>query len=597
MQQHRKVRLATTWALTAALALAAFGAADFARPAAAAGNMPITTSAKKAGHIEVTNVHQVEMSRVPQASAADLAKPARSVPVFYPMGQKAHALAQHRAGGSAAPNTGASPPTITGKSAGSVALPSVYNLWDGQKDSAATCPYSHGCQPPDMGLAANGAGQVMQSVNTSLALYDIIGTIQPGWPKTAQAFFGVPNPGSPTACDPNGPYLSYPRSWWDPYRNRWGQAILQVEGAFGLNICPFQTKYWVAISNTSNPNGTWTIFAINMAFGSDPTGFADFAQFGFDAEGIFLSANVFNNAGTTFEYAEIVGCGYPTNLTTCNGWSQFTMNGTIQLDSLNPTVDSLNAGARPGAELFATVFNGLDPSGDDCVTRACHGAVVLAWADPIGANHLTSRFVDTTLGYLEPPGADQPSCPNGAGCIDTGDLRFSGTPFYSHGSLYAANTNGCLNAFHQLAACIHWYRFKITLDSTGGLTNLVVAEDNVIFANANTTTFPSLMYPVLAADLDGDILMGYDYTGDSIYPSINVTSKNVTDPDGIWSGGPGFTTVAGTVNTTNTAWGAYTAMSYNAPYQDFIWLASEYPNPTTGDWNTKVMRLKIAFPR
>jgi len=102
---------------------------------------------------------------------------------------------------------------------------------------------------------------VFQGVNTSFAVYNTSGTLQTGWPKNALSFFGVPNPG---ACDPAGPFLSDPRAFYDANHGRFWAATLQVEGAFGLNSCPFKTLYWIAVSKTSDPRGVWNVYAHAM---------------------------------------------------------------------------------------------------------------------------------------------------------------------------------------------------------------------------------------------------------------------------------------------------------------------------------------------
>ncbi len=90
---------------------------------------------------------------------------------------------------------------------------------------------------------------VFQGVNTSYAVYNTSGKIQAGWPKNSQVFFGVPNP--PHNCDPHGPFLSDPRALYDVNDGRFWAATLQVEGAFGIAPnCPFQTLYWIGVSQT-----------------------------------------------------------------------------------------------------------------------------------------------------------------------------------------------------------------------------------------------------------------------------------------------------------------------------------------------------------
>src|SRR5215469_17436166 len=117
--------------------------------------------------------------------------------------------------------------------------------------------------------------------------------------KNAQKFFGVPNPGS---CDPAGPFMSDPRAFYDPIDGRFWVAELQVEGALGINSCPESTLYWIAVSQTNNPNGVWNVYAFNMSLGT--TNAADYTEFGFDQTAIYFSGNMFNQAGTAYEYAE-----------------------------------------------------------------------------------------------------------------------------------------------------------------------------------------------------------------------------------------------------------------------------------------------------
>src|SRR3989440_9108933 len=168
-------------------------------------------------------------------------------------------------------------------------------------DSASICPYFGGCQPPDMALATSKSF-VFEGVNTSFAVYSASGALQSGWPKNAQNFFGVPNPGS---CDTHGPFLSDPRAFYDSVDKRFWAAELQVEGAFGLNSCPFKSLYWIAVSQTGDPRGLWNVYAFDMALGT--TNAADYTQFGFDGQAIYFSGNMFNQAGTAYSYAQILG--------------------------------------------------------------------------------------------------------------------------------------------------------------------------------------------------------------------------------------------------------------------------------------------------
>src|SRR5260370_3264822 len=91
----------------------------------------------------------------------------------------------------------------------------------GQASSATTCSYfGPGCNPPDMGLAAS-TGFVLQGVNTQFEVLDTSSNVQPEWPVSAQAFFGVPNVRGSTGllCDTahkSPPFLTDPPSLYAP---------------------------------------------------------------------------------------------------------------------------------------------------------------------------------------------------------------------------------------------------------------------------------------------------------------------------------------------------------------------------------------------
>ena len=102
----------------------------------------------------------------------------------------------------------------------------------GQQGSNITCPYfPHGCNPPDMAIAAS-PNFVLQGVNTSFEVLSPSGQVQAGWPVNSQHFFQTPQ--EPKNCDPgsgNQPFMSDPRAAYDPVDQRFWVAMLQVEGA------------------------------------------------------------------------------------------------------------------------------------------------------------------------------------------------------------------------------------------------------------------------------------------------------------------------------------------------------------------------------
>src|SRR5260370_6143469 len=259
----------------------------------------LATSARPVASHMVT-MHAVNMQNVlaEAAAAGSASNHQRILPLL--TGVSPMVYAQRKA--AAAQNKNAPIDSYAISTAVSTVYTATTNVkFKGMADSSLICPPS-GCQPPDQALAASSSW-VFQGVNTSFAVYSTSGARQIGWPKTAKNFFGVPDPGR---CSPGGPYLSDPRAFYDPKDGRFWAAILEIEGAWE-NSCQEQTLYWIAVSQTSNPNGAWNVYAFNMAInvsGSCPTCAADFTEFGFDQTAIYFSGNMFTQDGSAFVYAE-----------------------------------------------------------------------------------------------------------------------------------------------------------------------------------------------------------------------------------------------------------------------------------------------------
>src|ERR1700694_355421 len=418
--------------------------------------------------------HTINMAPVPAATGKSLSATSRALPL---LGVR-HAAQTGNAPYMQNANISVNTPTTSAK-------------FQGMANSASTCPYFGGCQPPDQALAAS-PNWVLQGVNTSFAVYSTTGTLQAGWPKNAQNFFGVPNPG---ICDPNGPFLSDPRAFYDPKDGRFWVAELQVEGAFGLNSCPEKTLYWIAVSKTNNPNGVWNVYAFNMAINvskSCATCAADYTQFGFDQTAIYFSGNMFDQAGTVYNYAEsfsalksTMEAGSPV---TAYGFFNFTANGVL-LDTVQPVENEAATG--PGVGLLINSFNINGDGTHNCVSTACSGLVVWAIKNPGQSTASASGVVVSSSTYISPPMADEPGC---TGCIETLDTRISGTPVYQNGLISFALETGANNGT-QVVPTIFWGQIKPTI-SGGVITGATVTQSGYFgFTGDEAGLFGSLMAP------------------------------------------------------------------------------------------------------
>lgn len=528
-------------------------------PSAAQSNR--ATSANRAVALMVM-MHTVNMQNVPAASIGSAAKH----PVLMPFltGVSPTVYAQRKAAAAHSKNA-----PLDTSATGAIDTPTTTAKFTGQGD---TC----GCQPPDQALAASSSW-VLQGVNTSFAVYNTTGTRQAGWPKTSVSFFGVPNP-TPTGCA-SSPFMSDPRAFYDPKDGRFWVAMLEVEGALGINpSCSEVTRYWFGVSQTNNPNGAWNIYAFSMAItsgtGACPTCVADYTEFGFDQTAIYFSGNMFSLSGS-FTYAEsfsvLKSSMESGSSATAYGFYNFMANG-VAVDTLQPVENEASSG--PGVGLL---INSFDANGDgthDCITTACSGVVVWAINNPGQSTISATGAIIATKTYILPPSADEPGC---SGCVDTNDTRISGTPVYQQGLISFSLNTGLNNGTHVVPAAF-WAQVSPTISGgtiTGGS---IFQSGNIHFTGDRAAFFGALM-----ATSSGNLLMVFDTMSSSIDPSITYATRLTTDTKGKFEAA--LYLKKGTVATSDQRWGDYEAASYDGSSTDNTWFSAQYSN---GDWATYI---------
>jgi len=448
----------------------------------------------------------------------------------------------------------------------------TFSAFNGMADSPTICP-PFGCQPPDMAIAASSK-YVLQGVNTSYALYSTSGALVAG-PINAQNFFGIPNP-APFGCDPNGPFLSDPRAFYDPNTGRFWVALLQLENAVGIAPnCNFLSAYWIA--NLEPVSGTINVYRFDMALGTSNV--ADYTQFGFNATTISFTGNMFNNEGTAYEYAEAqfadkkaMDAGLPV---TPVAFTKLKVNGVF-VDTVQPVETETLAGGDPGVQYLANSFNiNGDTFGDDCCSTACHGFVVWAY-DP--ATKKISNAYTESASYISPPNADEPSCTQ---CIETIDTRITGTPVYSKGAgvpLISFGIGTALFNGTEVVAGILWGQLQPTLTAGSVTSASFYQHGHIVFGGDQAASFPAVMQ-----DKNGNLFMVLDTMSSTLNPSIMVTKRLKSDPRGTLHT-PQFLKLGENL-TLDSRWGDFEATSYTGFSTNHVWVASQYSG-LNGDWAT-----------
>ena len=456
--------------------------------------------------------------------------------------------------------------------------PGLNKSFGGMIDSASTCPYFGGCAPPDMAVASNGTW-VVQAVNTSIAVYNTSGVLQAGWPKNSQVFFNTPNP--PGGCDPNGPFMSDPRAFYDAADKRFWVIFLQVEGAFGIaGGCPEQTLYWAAVSQTNNPNGAWNVYAFNMAFGS--TNAADYTQVGLDKQAFYFAGNMYNQAGTAYMYAETFAANKKSMeagiATTPKGLKNLKI-GTTLVDTVQPVFVQANGGAYPPAGLFVDSFN-INSGGGQC-SVGCQGVNVWAMRNPLTSPAMSQVTVSTST-YTLAPLASEPGCTQ---CVETIDTRITGTPVYEGGNISWAVDTAIANGGLTIPG-IFWGQVSPVFTGNKVTGGSLTQSGYVSYPGASNhdASFGAMM-----PDKNNDLYMVYDTMSNTIFPSAAYVFRLPTDTLGKFEAAKYL--VKGSAATPDYRWGDYEAASYEGPSSNQVWFASQYDTATT-DWLTWMGRTK-----
>lgn len=458
--------------------------------------------------------------------------------------------------------------------------------FQGMADSAATCPYFGGCQPPDMALATSPT-LVLQGVNTSYAFYNTSGQLVAG-PIEDNTWYGIPL--LPNNCDPAGPFLSDPRAFYDPNTSLFWTATLQVESAtFGVGAnCPNLSKYWVA--NVNMQTGVMHVYSFDMTLGGTVNAGADYTDFGFSDSTISFTGNMFDFTTGNFDFDEAqfankaaMEKGLPV---TPVAFTQLAV-GTTLVDTVQPVETETTAANDPGVQYLVDSFNiAGDPFGDDCVFTACQGFTV--WAFDPASNTLSGTLVDSAVPnptYISPPNADEPGCMQ---CVETIDTRITATPVYSVGggeglisfSLDTGVSNGG-PIFTNIVPGILWGQIQVVHGIGFVLANLT-QSGYLSFTGDRAASFGAMMQ-----DKNGRLFMVFDTMSANLNPSIMLVSRRASDPLG--SIGSARFIIKGPSATFDSRWGDFEAASYTGFSSNHVWVASQYS--VSGDWNSFIERV------
>jgi hypothetical protein len=467
---------------------------------------------------------------------------------------------------------------------------------------------SGGGTPPDMALAVSEKF-VVQFVNNAISVYDKLGNLQQGFPKSSCTFFKL----NPNPC----PYTTDPRGFYDWTYHRFVFIMLTESNPNNPSGPANVGGLLIAASQTADPTGLWYVYpAYNIG---NPGECPDFPTLGHDSNnwgtgategGVYVGTNQFGTLGY---------CSSPPNpapgfignyffmiakdgLYTGAAFAIYTKTGASHGGTLVDTLQAANMTVpadKPSSVLMVISLNINFDGSSGLVAWSVSNP--FGWITGAGAPVFTGVNVSTG-NYSFPPGADEPNGSGGicTGCIATGDSRISGSVMYHAGELF-----GSLNTAvsGSPAPSFLWFDVHEILNANGNVTSAYERQEDCLFCGVSNPHNASYYYATLQPDTENNLIMVYDFSSDLAFPSMGYASRRVNHGDGLIAAiglvfsGTAFYHEGCDSSGQNCRWGDYTATAPGLLVPTFptMWFSGQYAN-ASGNWGTGIAAGKYVRP-
>jgi hypothetical protein len=445
-------------------------------------------------------------------------------------------------------------------------------------------------EPPDQGLAVNN-NVAVEHVNQMIQVFNATTGAPMTVPFADSQFFGVPS----------GFSLTDTQVFFDPTTSRWFLEVVMSNTT--TNVMDIA----LAISHTSNPLGKYFIYDIR-AFSSDLSGcggkdcFPNYPKAGYDANGFYITADLFSNVSGSFVEAAI----YALPKSKLEAGAGFTYYRFVDPSDfvVQPSVPA------PG-EPFSTADNGSE------FLMSAPGSPNLALLAIINTNNIVSsggtmRLLRTTfkaqnygVGTVPStqPNVIGPFCKSqgvtSAPKLDGGYSAFQATIQKARGNLYGALAFGSKDGTGFNRDVIAWFKVHPTLTSSPSLSASIVKQRLIVPPNGFSISYPAFGLNKTGAGAMGMTIVNKSnlfpsaaftrFNGSATTGSIIVSGKGNTSDDGFTGCKPPDEPVG--------RWGDYGAATVDAK-TGFFYTANEmipnstkFPRGTSTNWGTFITQL------
>jgi len=362
-----------------------------------------------------------------------------------------------------------------------------------------------------------------------------------------------------------GDFMTDPRTMFDA-------------GRFWITVAsrrsnPFAAFFLLAVSQSADPTGPWTFYALDAARDNDtPTNnFADLPSIGSDDNAIYLTANMFDVSDLSFRGAKIRVLRKQLLL----DGAEAAFVDFSDLQNLGGRVFHLQAAQSLGPSLAGFFVNTHFPT-------SCDLTVWRVTNPPASAPFLSKVTLAVGGDCGNPPNAAQPDT---AQRIETGGPRIINA-VWRNGSLWAA-----------VAVAHNWGSGSVATArvfqiDTKAFPSVSAAQD---FLHGNDGI--DVYYPVVSVDLLGNLLVGFNQSSPSLYASVGFGGQAATDPRNALSSQAllkeGSARYVLFDSGGRNRWGDYNAACVD-PLSNSFWLMGEYAESPVNRWGTWIG--EVSFP-
>ncbi|HSU53187.1 MAG TPA: hypothetical protein VLT36_03925, partial [Candidatus Dormibacteraeota bacterium] len=174
-----------------------------------------------------------------------------------------------------------------------------------------------------------------------------------------------------------------------------------------------------------------------------------------------------------------------------------------------------------------------------------------------------------------------PAQPDGSNSLDDGDARISACVYEVGGVLYAAHSTQLGNL-----AVLRWYRIDPT-------------QQTVLESGTISDPVKDLYYPSIAANAAGTVVIGFNGSGPSTFPSSYAVVGNTVN--GVTTFGKPVLLASGSTSYQNadtsgiSRWGDYSSLSVDPSDPTRFWTIQEIATGASV-WSTRVTEILTADP-